>query len=473
MVVIAGIYQYHRSTTTTTAVRYITGTAANATLITSVSGSGNVVADQTVQVNPSITGTVQNLSVHLGDTVKQGDTLFTIKNDSLDVTVAKAKITLLQAQQAVLTAEAQLQSDQANYTNLQEDAGQAKASASLTQANQAVATAQENLTNDQNTLNAANSGAANYAALQQKVQDDQNALSSAQANLSVANITNDQAKVTASASINAAKQKVATDQIAIQAAQNTVSADQTDLTNQQNTANGRTVTAPISGTITTMNLANGNQLGSSTSSSSSSSSTPMVISDLSALKASVNVNEVDAPSVKVGQKVTMTFDAITGLTLTGKIEKIDTVGTVTSGVVSYPTTIDFDSIDSRVRPGMSMSAEITTSVLQDVLTVPSSAVKSSADGTSYVQIMQNGVPQQVTVQVGASNSTQTQITSGLSSGDSIVTQTITPTSTKTTTTSTSGLNLFGATTGGGGGGRGFTGGTGATGGAARTGTVGN
>ena len=104
-------------------------------------------------------------------------------------------------------------------------------------------------------------------------------------------------------------------------------------------------------------------------------------------------NEVDITKIKVGQKATLTFDAIDGLSIVGQVADIDTVGTVTQGVVNYNVKIIFDASGSQVKPGMSVTASGITNVKQDVLTVPNSAVKTSG-GISYVQVLVNGQPQQ-------------------------------------------------------------------------------
>lgn len=158
--------------------------------------------------------------------------------------------------------------------------------------------------------------------------------------------------------------------------------------------------------------------------------------------AEVALNEVDVAKVKVGQKATLTFDAVDGLTITGDVSDIDTIGTVTQGVVTYNVKISFDTQDERIKPGMSVSAAIITLVKQDVVLVPNSAVKSRGD-THYVEVFDTPIvsrnaaqgvippnpPREQTVEIGASNDTSTEITSGLSGGEEIVTRTITPTST--------------------------------------------
>ena len=171
--------------------------------------------------------------------------------------------------------------------------------------------------------------------------------------------------------------------------------------------------------------------------------------------AAISLNEVDAAKIKVGQKATITFDAIDGLSMTGEVAQVSPVGTVTQGVVSYSVQIAFDSQDDRVKSGMSVSTYIVTQVKADVLTVPNSAVKTQ--GTqSYVEtlsgvgassttgyVTSSATPNRVTVETGLSDDTLTEIVSGLKEGDLVITQTIkSGTTSATTGSAASGVNLL-------------------------------
>lgn len=214
------------------------------------------------------------------------------------------------------------------------------------------------------------------------------------------------------------------------------------------------VRAPFDGTIAKMNGRVGDTAGNAT-----------VLATLITKQklATVSLNEVDVAKVKVGQKTTLTFDAVEGLTISGEVAEIDTVGTVSQGVVTYAVKISFDTDDDRVKPGMSVSATIITEVKQDVLTVPQSAVKTEGNA-HYVEVFEpalsdmggnQGVtsptlPTQKIVTTGLSNDTSTEIVSGLVEGDQIVTRTITA-SASTQKTAPSAPSLFGSPRGGGGG----------------------
>ncbi|MDE2001671.1 MAG: HlyD family efflux transporter periplasmic adaptor subunit [Patescibacteria group bacterium] len=219
------------------------------------------------------------------------------------------------------------------------------------------------------------------------------------------------------------------------------------------------VYAPFDGTIAQVDVKKLDSVGSGT-----------VIATLITHQkiAEVSLNEVDVSKVAVGQKVTLTFDAIDGLSIAGTVSQIDTIGTVSQGVVTYNVQIAFDTQDTRVKPGMSVNATIITDVKQNVLMVPNGAVKTQGT-VSYVEIFDsatlqaNGItaqanqsftttllPNQVQVQTGTSNDTSTEIVSGLSEGDLIVSRSNSASSLGSVTTTTAAPSLFG---GGGGGAR--------------------
>lgn len=361
VLVVGGYYWYKKSTSTTVAVQYKTAQAQKGTLTTSISGSGNVIVDDSASVDPTITGTVANLMVNVGDKVKKGQTLFTIVNNDLTVSDAQATASLQQAQNSLNSASVNVNQAKASY----------------------------------------------------KAAEKANTDSHAQ-------------KEVLKEQIDIAEQ-------GITAAQKSYAASLASYNNQITNSAKRTVASPIDGTVNAVNIKNGDDLARL--SSNSSSSAPIIIGDLSTLKAQVQVNEVDIANVSIGQKATMTFNGIDGLTETGSVEKMDSLGTLTSGVVDYNVTIGFDSLDPRIKPEMSVSASIITGVTQDVILVPNSAVKTQ-NGNSYVQVLSGQTPQNVNVEVGLSNDMQTEITSGVNVGDNVVTQTINPNATTTTTSST-------------------------------------
>ncbi len=242
-------------------------------------------------------------------------------------------------------------------------------------------------------------------------------------------------------------------QAAVTAARNTLADAQTALANY-------VIRPPFAGTIAAVpaNVAD-----------SASPSTVIATVVTTAKIADLSLNEVDAAKVQVGQKATLTFTAIPDLSVAGIVSEVDSIGTVTQGVVNYSIKIVFETQDARVKSDMSVTAEIVTLAKPDVLTLPNAAVQSSATGGSTVRVIPgianpnpsaftSGItslvqPVSQNVEVGASNDTVTEITSGLNEGDLVVLRTITSSgSASAATQSSSAFRIPGVGGGGGSGG---------------------
>lgn len=188
-------------------------------------------------------------------------------------------------------------------------------------------------------------------------------------------------------------------------------------------------------------------LGGSSSSSSSGSSSPFAeIVNTGTLTMTVAFSESDISKIKNGQAATVTFDALPGVELGAHVTQISTVGTSSSGVVSYNATITLDQHDSQVRPGMSASAQVIIGQAQGV-TVPNAAVTGTGSlGT--VNVMNNGKTSTQQVVVGLRGDSRTQIISGLRAGQQLVI-TITLPAISSATSSPTGSSGTGGTLGGG------------------------
>lgn len=229
--------------------------------------------------------------------------------------------------------------------------------------------------------------------------------------------------------------------ISLQSSAQSIANQERNLSELKSALADYTITAPFGGTIASLSLKRFDSV--STGSSVATLITNQKIATLS-------LNEVDIAKIKLGNKVTLTFDAIEELTLTGEVVEISAVGTVSQGVVSYSVKIAFDTQDERVKPGMTVNASIITEAKQNVLTVPASAVKTQ-NGMSYVEVFEAPIenpspqgivsvnpPTRIEVQIGLSDDVSTEILSGLSEGQQIITRTVTA-SVATQTNSTSSI----------------------------------
>ena len=195
-----------------------------------------------------------------------------------------------------------------------------------------------------------------------------------------------------------------------------------------------TIYAPISGKVSGLSLMEGVVL-STEAGTTTGQTIANIVTDARAT-VEISLTEIDMTKVKLNNKVTMTLDALPDKTYTGKVMSIDTVGSVSSGVTSYPAVIVFDTSVPEIFSNMSVEANIITQTKTDVLVIPSSALQKQNE-SAYVRVMKNGAEKQVTVETGISSGTQVEIVSGLSEGDVIVISSVQTSTTKSSTQSTS------------------------------------
>lgn len=154
-------------------------------------------------------------------------------------------------------------------------------------------------------------------------------------------------------------------------------------------AGERTVRAPISGDVVTMNA----QVGASPqggADTSGSSGPLMQIADLSQMKVTIQVSEEDIAHIAVGQTAAVTFPAFDDITLDGTVQNIASIATggMDMGYMGDGSSVTFavDVLiphpDPRLKPGMTAQVTITTLSLENVVMVPSMALMSD-DGSSY------------------------------------------------------------------------------------------
>ena len=166
------------------------------------------------------------------------------------------------------------------------------------------------------------------------------------------------------------------------------------------------------------------QSTASTSASSSSydlsSVTAFTLYTQDAYMISLSVDELDILSVSVGQSAEITLDAISDQAFEGTVSKVGTIGSTSGGSTKYTVEITIPR-DENMRIGMSASATITISESENAVLIPLSALQEK-DGKTYVytSVDENGnLSGETEVETGLSNSSQVEITSGLSEGDTV------------------------------------------------------
>jgi HlyD family secretion protein len=505
IIILVGYWSYQKITNTTGETHYVLSAVTKGTIVSAVTGSGQVSALNQIDVKPNVSGAITYVGVKPGSKVGQGQTLFTIDSTTAEKAVRDAKINLqnanlslqkLQIQNSTANTDANLTkaySDGFNtvsatfldlpstltginnmlaQNNLSDNAARNSGNTALNYRNIAetayysAQTAYDKNKNDFSTLDY-NSKQSDLDSLISETYDTTKLLSSAikdlndyvnyliqdtgrpsdftsvQSTLSTyTNTTNGHisALLSTEASIKSYKDSLPSNNIDMESASIAVTQKQNALADAELALSDYSVRAPFAGTMASVPVQKGDNASSGT-----------ILGTIITTQqvATISLNEIDIAKIQLGQKVTLTFDAVPDLTITGKVAQIDSIGTVSQGVVNYSVKISFDTNDARIKPGMSANSAIITNIAQDVLIVPSSAIKTGG-GANYVQMFDTALPAPLagiqgslslvpprnqTVELGISNGTSTEITSGLKEGDEIVTKTITSTTATTATPS--------------------------------------
>lgn len=171
------------------------------------------------------------------------------------------------------------------------------------------------------------------------------------------------------------------------------------------------ITAPFDGTVTTMDVEEGDRV--------SSSEVLAHVTDYKKLKTTISVDELDVPSVKKGQTVEIKASAFEDETFTGEVTSVAKEGTYENGVSSFDVTIKIDK-PGDIKIGMSTEVSILTTSVKDALYVPIEAVQIDGE-EKYVNIQQSDTTEgaastKKVVETGISNDRYIEITSGLEEG---------------------------------------------------------
>jgi HlyD family secretion protein len=186
------------------------------------------------------------------------------------------------------------------------------------------------------------------------------------------------------------------------------------------------ITAPIDGQVVMKTIVRHGETGQVQLGDELAPGQPfMRVVDPSSMELDATVNQTDAEMVRLGQKATVRFDAYPHLVVAGKIEAVGTLA-VSGRRVNYyirqvPVRIAIEGHDARVIPDLTASADVVVAQEDDALLIPREAVQESGGKTIvYVKQGENMVPREV--EIGATNSIQATVTSGLQEGDQIALQ---------------------------------------------------
>jgi HlyD family secretion protein len=404
----------------------------------SASGSGKLVANQSVDLSFSTSGAVNKLNVKLGDLVKTGQELASLgSSNTLEANLASAELQVLNAQKTL--------------TDLQQNA-----SVSLAQAYSDLLTAQDTydtaLTNSQKVdttrcskevttrykanLERATQNLENVKAYAEKPGSDIYIAAKKQYDTALANYTycashTSDEKTSAQSALGVAKTtlqeaqakydtlKAASgidpDELAMDEAK--LKEAQAKLAKAKDQLAGITLTSPIDGKVTYLAASTGEIV---------STAKFITIADVSHPTIDISVDESDMSKLVVGSAVTVSFDALTNQSFSGKVTQLNPQMTqsgqyhVAKGLVQ----LDEDSVKvvSTLPLGISATVKIINQEAKNALLAPVMALKDLGDNTYGVMV--KGGDGQIRLQVvtiGIQDSDYVEITSGLKEGDLVST----------------------------------------------------
>jgi HlyD family secretion protein len=206
-----------------------------------------------------------------------------------------------------------------------------------------------------------------------------------------------------------------------------------------------TIYAPMSGTVSALNK----EMGEIALGSQFQKDVILTVADLTAMEAEVNVDENDIMSIALGQEADIEVDALPGQSLKGVVSEIGS-SAVSQGQGTTEQKTEFEikiailNPPKTLRPGMTASANITTKVNDNALSVPLQAVAArsvdqlamkgqkrkdaeshyQADKDGFVEVVfcvENGKAVAKQVKTGIQGEDLIEVTNGLKEGDEIVT----------------------------------------------------
>ena len=250
---------------------------------------------------------------------------------------------------------------------------------------------------------------------------------------------------TARLSYQTASQSVSSVRQQVNAAQEEVKRAQTNL-------GYATITSPIDGIVLSKSVEEGQTVAASFS-------TPelfTIAQDLTNMQVVANVDEADIGGVKEGERVTFTVDAYPDETFQGTVKQVRQEATTTNNVVTYEVVISAPNTNLKLKPGLTANVTIFTAERSGVLSVSSKALRYTptketvghmkivdGGGKSKVWVIEGNTIKSVPVNIGMTDGTHTQILSGVSRGQVIVTSVSAVTNEDETTANSSDQSPFG------------------------------
>ncbi len=373
-----------------------TTTLAKMDLTDSISASGTIESRKTQTVSASVNDvTVKKVYVKVGDKVKKGDKIALFDSDSLESSLEEAQDALSEAQSSAVS---EIESAQEQYDTALSDQSynNTKAAKNVKKAQKAKETAAKALQTAKNKVKKLQTGAKGKNS--QELTAAKEALTKAQETYEQAKSALETAKENQTDTARQNKSSVTQAKSSVSTARSnqtkSVKEAKKKVEEAQESLDKCTVTAPMDGVVTTLNVSAGDTY---------TGGTIAELDDISGYTITTSVDEYDISDVKKGQRVVILTEAtdedeLEGVVTfvapsTGSSSSTETDGnagnTGNSGSDGYEVRIRLKTKDSRLKMGMTAKCSIIKEEADDVFAVPYDAVSEAQDGSYYITVVDN------------------------------------------------------------------------------------
>jgi RND family efflux transporter MFP subunit len=183
-----------------------------------------------------------------------------------------------------------------------------------------------------------------------------------------------------------------------------------------------TVSAPFDATVLTRPVSVGQAV--SGSGGFNSGTEVLTIANLNDLIINAHINQADVTRLHMGQEVEVTVEAIQGLKIIGKVERIAPQSTLKNNVRGFAARILLKDVDKKVRPGMTANISIPVASASNVVAAPLAAVFTETNPETreierFVWLRKGETWERRQIQIGVSDYFFAEVTKGLAAGDEI------------------------------------------------------
>lgn len=150
----------------------------------------------------------------------------------------------------------------------------------------------------------------------------------------------------------------------------------------------------------------------------------LTIANLNDMVINAHINQADVAYLKNDQAVEVSVEAVPGLQVAGKIERIAPQATIKNNIKGFATRILLANVDKRIRPGMTANIRIPVASADNVLAAPLAAVFTELNpekqqNERFVYVQKGNQFERRPVQVGVSDYFFAEIKEGLTPGDAV------------------------------------------------------